>query len=292
MPNQAITRKLLAEDPEAFITQSLLEQLAILHVIDNAELLSGQPEVIHEFRVAVRTLRSQLKFFSPYFKNGLQVLAWSNELKWLDGHFQIVRDIDVQLGLLDAVSQDRLKNLVSKPAKYETYRKQVIALRGEIESTAAPAKQKLERALHSERRSKLFAEFNKGLLLAEFKPRRTAKMSRQLNELHSNQVHAISKQLGRTNVAKLSFKKLHAIRLDCKRARYLAETMAESAGDLAKAQSLLGEINDLSILSKWLEPRAMQRRRDRKVIILLMLEVNQMIANRRSQLPTLKITSH
>ncbi len=288
MPNRVDIRKLLAEEPETFLRQSMLEQLAVLHVISNDELLAGDNAVLHDFRVAVRTLRTRLKFFRPYFKKPDQIKLWSHELKWIDEHVQRLRDIEIQSALLNLVAAEKLQNLISKPAKYQMYRKGVLALQKELAGASEAAKAKLEIAVQSNRSARMFEDVKIGLLLATFNSKKLAKLSEELTQLHATKVKAISKALQKPGLSKQSHKKLHSLRLDCKRARYLGEAIRSPLKHLAEAQTVLGEINDLSILSKWLEPRAMQRRRDRKLIILLLLEVNQTIANRRSQLPTLK----
>jgi CHAD domain-containing protein len=287
MPNRGDLRKLLIDDPEAFVRHSLLEQLAVLHVTSDEDLLGDNPEMLHDFRVAIRTLRSRLSFFAPYFKKPAVVAAWAAELKWLDNQLQGLRDIDVQIALLEVIAADRLQNLVSKPARYQAYKLQVLALKKELEIAAGPARLKVAAAVRSKRKQKLLTEVKKGLLLVDVKPKRISRLGNELNALLETQIRQISRKTRKPKFAEQSTTKLHSLRLDCKRTRYLAETLGHASQKIAYAQTLLGQINDLAILNSWLKARIFNRRRDRKVIVSLLMQTDQLMVNYRAELKNL-----
>lgn len=262
----------------------MLEQLAVLHVITDDELLSGDPEIIHDFRVAVRTLRTRLKFFAPYFKHPSQIKAWSKDLRWLDKHVQRVRDIDVQIETLQLVAADKLQSLISKPSKYNEFRSQVLDLGGELNGRSEVYRQNLTRVLTSTRKRELFAEFKTGLLRADIKAKRVRDLGFNLHEqlaLHQSKINAT---LGSANFYRKKAKRLHELRLECKRARYLAQSIGVDASRLATTQELLGRINDLSLLNLWLEKHLYGSQKDRKTILALMMATSRYIEMHRSEL--------
>ena len=283
------SRRLLGEDPEAFVRKSLLDQLAVLHVVTNAELLGDDPEAIHDFRVAIRTLRSNLAVFAPYFKKPAKIAAWAKELKWLDGYIQNLRDIEVRVELLGLVAEDKLQNLISKPGQFQAYRKQVLTLQAGFGAGSIAARTKLAKALGSERKTKLFAEISSGLLLAELKQKKIKHLSHDLHALSSERVLAVFAKLAISQQQPQSYKKLHSLRLECKRARYLAEAIGSDARALAAAQDLLGQINDLATLNSWLKARLLGRRRQRKIMQSLVLQTELRLEQQLAALERLEL---
>jgi CHAD domain-containing protein len=274
MPDRTDTRKLLGEDPEAFLRQSLLQQLSVLHVITDEEILSNDPDHLHDFRVAIRTLRSRLKFYAPYFKKRSQIAKWQNELSWLDKEIQPLRDIDVQKQLLEEIALDKLQNLVSKPAKYQKYKLAVLSLQAELTVSSQHAQLKCAKAVSSKRKNRLIEEIKTGLLLAPIKPNRALRLSDELEAKLQSIASRINRALEANQLTRLSYKKLHGLRLKTKAARYLSEALGHNASSTAKAQGLLGDINDLVILDRWLKQQLLTRKRyrDRKVIMSLILQ--------------------
>lgn len=61
----------------------------------------GEPEAIHQMRVALTHLRAAISFFSPMVADR-QRARIRNELKWLNGHLGAVRDLDVAIERLKA----------------------------------------------------------------------------------------------------------------------------------------------------------------------------------------------
>lgn len=211
------------------------------------------------------------------------------ELKWLDRHVQALRDIDVQAQLLHMVAAEKLQNLVSKPAKYQTYRNEVLALRSELAAASDVARAKLAVAVQSKRKAALFDDFKKGLLLTTFKPKKLASLSQDLTEALSGKQKVTFRELRKPALAKQSYKKLHSLRLECKKARYLAEAIGAPASQLTKAQSILGDINDLAVLNEWLKARILggQRNRNRKVVLSLLIQTEILIEQHRLSLAKL-----
>ena len=282
-------RNLLGEDPEAFLRQSLLEPLAVLHVLTEDELLGENPEPLHDFRVAIRTLRSRLKFFEPYFARQSQISKWLVELAWLDKQIQPLRDLDVQRAMLEGIALDTLQNLVSKPAKYQKYKMTVLALQAELADTSKTARAKAFKTLTSARKNRLLTAIKTGLLLEAVKPKRITALSADLNQKMQGCTQAIEKALSAKQLVGASYKKLHKLRLDCKKARYLAEAMGEESKLFVKAQTLLGEVNDLSILDAWLKARLFRRNGDRKVVMSLVLQTTSELEKSRSLIASLLV---
>jgi len=282
-------RRLLADDPEAFVRKSLLDQLAVLHVATNAELLGDDPEVLHDFRVAIRTLRSNLDVFAPYFKKPAKIAYWANELKWLDGYLQKLRDTEVQVELLEMVAEDKLQNLISKPGQFQAYRKHVLSLQSGFGAGVAAARAKLAKALTSNRKNKLVAEMRTGLLLAQLKQKKIKHLNRDLHDLMNKRVLEVSARLANATQQPQSYKKLHSLRLEFKRARYLAEAIGTDSHDLAVAQELLGQINDLATLNSWLKARLLGRRRQRKIMQSLVLQTELLLERHRAELGQVSI---
>ena len=291
MPNRVDIRKLLAEEPETFLRQSMLEQLAVLHVISNDELIAGDAEVIHDFRVAIRTLRTRLKFFRPYFKKPAQIKYWSKELRWLDKHIQNARDVEVQIETLDFVATEKLESLVSKPSKYHQFRNHFVALRAELSEQSKTSRRNLDAALTSDRKQKLFDEFKTGLLRSEVKAKRILELESQLHAKLATQLSKINEKFDRPNFYQKNAQELHAVRLEFKSARYLAESIGIESRELADAQNLLGHINDLSALHDWLEKHLFSEGNDRKTVLALAMSTSRLLQIHRVELSEISLTS-
>ena len=277
-------RELLGQDPEAFVRQSLLDELAVLHVMTDQELLGENPESLHEFRVAVRTLRTRLKFYEPFFKNRAKINHWLKELKWLDSRIQPLRELEVQISLFDEIAQDTLQIFVAKPAKHQELKKRLGVLRAELCKPMFETRQKMQFALLSERKHHLLANIKTGLLLAQIKPKRVFELEALLMKELAKRVDQLQKMTDKPNFAKLSFKKLHVARLRFKRARYLAEAMGLSSKTFADSQTLLGAINDLANLDIWVRSRMATLGRKRKLMGAFIAEIDSRLKEKRGAL--------
>jgi CHAD domain-containing protein len=67
---------------------------------------NGDPEALHEMRIALTRLRTAVLFFSPMAAD-LRQMRVRAELKWLNAHLGGVRDLDVAIERLNAINQDQ-----------------------------------------------------------------------------------------------------------------------------------------------------------------------------------------
>jgi Uncharacterized conserved protein, COG5607 len=67
----------------------------------------GDPEALHQIRIALTHLGDAIRFFSPMVDDALRPNVWA-ELKWLNGQLGMVRDLDVAIERVVAESGDEL----------------------------------------------------------------------------------------------------------------------------------------------------------------------------------------
>ena len=65
----------------------------------------GDPEALHQIRIALTHLRTAIRFFSPMVDDALRPKVWA-ELKWLNAQLGMVRDLDVAIERIVAESGD------------------------------------------------------------------------------------------------------------------------------------------------------------------------------------------
>lgn len=83
---------------------------------NHATTSRGDPDALHQMRVALARLRAAISFFSPMVADSerKQIRA---QLKWLHAQLGTVRDIDVAIGRLEAASKRRPHDYRSWKAK-------------------------------------------------------------------------------------------------------------------------------------------------------------------------------
>ena len=64
----------------------------------------GDPEALHQIRIALTHLRTAIRFFSPMVDDALRPNVWA-ELKWLNSQLGMVRDLDVAIERVIAESK-------------------------------------------------------------------------------------------------------------------------------------------------------------------------------------------
>lgn len=67
----------------------------------------GDPDALHQIRIALTHLRTAIRFFSPMVDDALRPNVWA-ELKWLNSQLGMVRDLDVAIERVVAESGDDL----------------------------------------------------------------------------------------------------------------------------------------------------------------------------------------
>lgn len=215
---------------------------------DAAVRLGGDPEAVHQARVAARRLRSDLRTFAP-----LLAEEWSRplreELRWLGALLGRVRDGEVLLEELQAAVH-RL------PVEDAGAAAELLAgLRSEI----ADDRERLLEAMRSPRYRELLDRLveasHNPALLAEAEGRATTVLPRLVRRPWRRlRRDARGLDAGSTDA------ELHAVRIRAKRARYAAEAAApvlggrakRFAGAVADLQSVLGAHQDAVVAVEWL----------------------------------------
>jgi CHAD domain-containing protein len=214
--------------------------------------LGHDPEAVHQARVAVRRLRSDLRTFSPFVERD-----WANnlrgELRWLGAELGIVRDLEVM--------RDRLRDhaRMLPPAEGETARRVVRRLdadregarRDLLEILGEPRYAKLRHALDRGSSRPLYDDRAR----EEARPALAPVVRERWQKLRSD-----VKELGEHPPDEA----LHAVRIRAKRARYAAEAVVPAFGKaasrfadgIATVQDALGEHQDAVVAVAWLAKTA------------------------------------
>jgi CHAD domain-containing protein len=98
---------------------------------NQAAAYKGEPEAVHQMRIALTRLRAAISFFSPMDADP-QRTRIRDELKWLQARLGAVRDLDVAIGRLKEVdkrSQATVNFQVWKRKRAESHRDLAGALR-------------------------------------------------------------------------------------------------------------------------------------------------------------------
>jgi CHAD domain-containing protein len=209
------------------------EQLRRLLAHDPGTRLGSDPEDLHQFRVATRRLRAFLRTARPLLGR-----AWAGELRgelgWLGRAIGPARDLDV---LID--------RLVADLAELGEHGEEAAALIAHFEERRLPVRAAVVEALSSERYLALLDR----LELAAAPPLSGSSLT--LTAIFAKEVKALRRAvrgLGKDPPDE----KLHAVRIDVKRARYAAELAAHELGKQGaafvaaakEAQDVLGEHQD------------------------------------------------
>jgi CHAD domain-containing protein len=210
--------------------------------------LGGDPEYVHQARVATRRLRSDLRTF-----RSLLVPEWDealrSELKWLGAELGAVRDTEVLLDLLR--HQVARLTAVDRPVGEH--------LLGQLVDRWERQRAELLEAMRSERYAALLDRLVDAANAPALLPEADAPATEVLPAL----VRKPWKKL-RRDVRALDDdppdQALHQVRIRAKRARYAAEAVAPALGKdvrrfgkaVAKLQDVLGDHQDAVVAASWL----------------------------------------
>ncbi|PRF42803.1 CHAD domain-containing protein [Burkholderia multivorans] len=211
------------------------------------------PEFVHQMRVALRRLRTLMRFF-PHFADRHWKDTFGVDLRWLAGLLGTVRDWDV-------FATETLPALIAADGGSADWSGTLDVARAQ----SATARVELRQALHSARYARLTLGWLEWLSTLAFPsaaddemtplPRHAAKRVRQL----FGHLYAVP------SLASLDTAARHRVRIDAKRLRYALEffaslasrrTRGETAKTLARVQSVLGEANDTIVALHHLEQLA------------------------------------
>lgn len=217
--------------------------------------LGGDIEDLHEFRVATRRLRSDLRTFHRLLDADWTALLRA-ELRWLGDEVGAVRDLDVlHVGLADAV-EDMLEDDRSTGTR-------LVAL---VELERATARDRLMTALSSTRYLTLLdmlveaAAAPKLAVPPETVEEQTGQVIAELVRKPWKRLRRAANGLTRESTDE----DLHAVRILAKHCRYGAEAAipfdGHRAEPFAKAmkelQEVLGNYNDSVVMESWLRQHA------------------------------------
>jgi CHAD domain-containing protein len=204
---------------------------------------AGEATALHAMRVALTRLRTTIALFLPMV-TGSEQLRLASELKWLNAHLGIVRDLDVALERLAKVKM--LTNISDRPWRQER----------------AACQLHLTRALRSQRYRRLIRDLAEWIERGDWS-RKTARKSVELRAQAADQYCSDQLKQWRKKLLKKSReledigdRKRHRLRLNNKRLAYALEaaetlvprdriaTMQATLNLLRKTQKSLGQLND------------------------------------------------
>ncbi|OKO92390.1 hypothetical protein AC629_00365 [Bradyrhizobium sp. NAS80.1] len=206
----------------------------------------GDPEALHQIRIALTHLRTAIRFFSPMADDALRPNVWA-ELKWLNSQLGMVRDLDVAIERVVAESGNELA---------------VIAELQHWDEKRAESHRLLARALQSARYRRLVEQTSTWIESGPWSTRRSKEAvrlrRRPLADHATAQLTEWEKTLLRKarKLRKLDVERRHKLRILNKRLTYSIESLQDLFADksltkhksilkqLRKAQKSLGQLND------------------------------------------------
>jgi CHAD domain-containing protein len=230
------------------------------------------PEGVHEMRIATRRLRAALRAFKALLPVRT-ARSWVRELRWLAASLGRVRDLDVYCDHIE-------RYIDGLPSEARVH------LRPYLEQLAvehAAARQALVDALDSARYARFMDRVGQRLA-REPTPAATRRWQNfRVADGAPAYVDARLKRLrrrGRRLHRESPPEELHALRIRCKRLRYLLELFAPLYGDalatpinaLRRVQDTLGRFQDATIATRRLEAYAASltpRRRSAELLLAL-----------------------
>jgi CHAD domain-containing protein len=205
-------------------------------------------DAVHEARVALRRLRSDLRTFRPLFDasfaDGLHL-----EAREPAAVLGAARDADVLLGRLR-------RGCAALPPDDEPAGRRLLAVAASDRARALAA---LEQWLHGEAFAAFVATLERAVQAPRFAPGAEAVAASDLVALVVRPWKRLRREAGRLG-ADAGDEELHALRIRAKRCRYALEAVAPVLGAparrlaraLAGLQDVLGELHDAVVAGAWL----------------------------------------
>ena len=212
------------------------------------------PEGVHQARVAVRRLRSDLRTFRPLL-DGDWAEALGVELRWLGRLLAPVRDAEV----LGARLQERIEGMVGLELASAK-----VLLDG-LEAGHLEARRRLLGGLDSRRYEELVVRLVRGALKPVIRTGVFDRPAENLGSLMDRPWARLSKSAAALGAGS-SDAAFHATRIDAKRVRYGAEAISSVFGkrasrfasDAEALQEVLGEHQDAVVAMAWLADRGIE----------------------------------
>jgi CHAD domain-containing protein len=205
---------------------------------------AGEPDALHAMRVALTRLRTSILFFSPMVA-GVEQMRLTAELKWLNAHLGMVRDLDVALERLTKINKNQAK---PKDRSWKRER--------------AACQRLLTRALRSRRYQRLIRDLSvwieRGDWSRKISEEATGRRAAPVADYCARTLTQWRKELLKKSrkLAELGARKRHRLRLKNKRLSYAIEAVADLVPDsetstqkatiklLRVIQRSLGQLND------------------------------------------------
>jgi CHAD domain-containing protein len=206
----------------------------------------GDPDALHQIRIALTHLRTAIRFFSPMVDDTLRPNVWA-ELKWLNSQLGMVRDLDVAIERVVAETGDELA---------------VVAELQHWDEKRAESHRLLARALQSARYRRLVEQTSSWIESGPWSTRRSKEAIRlrrcTLAEHATERLAEWETTLLKKarKLRKLDVEKRHKLRILNKRLTYSIESLQDLFAEesltkqksilkkLRKAQRSLGQLND------------------------------------------------
>ena len=206
----------------------------------------GDPEALHQIRIALTHLRTAIRFFSPMVDDALRPKVWA-ELKWLNSQLGMVRDLDVAIERVIAETGAELA---------------AIAELQHWDEKRAESHRLLTRALQSARYRRLVEQTSSWIESGPWSTRRSKVAIRLRRCPLADHAMAQLTEWERTllkkakKLRKLDVEKRHKLRILNKRLTYSIESLEDLFTDkslkkqrsilkqLRRAQKSLGQLND------------------------------------------------
>ena len=219
--------------------------LATIRANEDGLRLDLDSEFLHDFRVAVRRTRSALSQVKGVLP-ARRVARFAREFKWLGGQTGVLRDLDVYLLKLDDYR-------ASLPAKAD-----LGALEDLLRRKQKAEHRRVARVLGTKRYQRLLTDWE-SFLADENTPEMPPEGLAPIAEVARDRILKAHKRVikkGRAIGPESPDEKLHRLRIECKKLRYLLEFFRDlyepkRIGGVIKAlkglQDNLGDFNDLTV---------------------------------------------
>ena len=283
---------LSAADPAVHLAyRCLIEQFEEM-LVQEAKAWEGlDPEGVHQMRVCTRRLRAAFRAFRDVLPANA-VRSFNREFKWVAAVLGKVRDLDVYRDNLDHYAAEVAAADAAHAGDYERH----------LDDQWRKARRRLVACLASRRYERLKDRFARFLMRGP--SRRAMKafggvtIGDAARQLIGRRYKALRRD-GRAITPGSPSESLHAVRIQCKRLRYLFEFFAPIYGSelkpeikrLRKLQDVLGEFQDACVATEQLRQYAegvpMRTRNRGQLIALgqLISGQNRQAAIRRADFP-------
>jgi CHAD domain-containing protein len=206
----------------------------------------GDPEALHQMRVALTHLRAAILFFSPMV-NDSACAQIRNELKWLNSQLGPLRDLDVTIERIMAINPKRPEAI----PHFQAWR-----------DKRAEGQRELIRSLQSARYRRLIEHISRWIESGPWSTQRGKRVAEKrgspIGPYSADRLAQWEERLlkKRHKLRDMGPKKRHRLRLLNKKLNYSIESVAELFADkrlsrqrdairyLRKAQKSLGQLND------------------------------------------------